>query len=305
MVTVSLATLQYLQLFYLSILSMTFERFYSIIMPHKAASFNTVKWAKLTILIIVIFTVTYNIPHLFISSVHGRQCLPYGTAMGKPYGEFYYWLSFVISYALPFVLLLMMNCVIIRKIRNRSNFMITQSGNEGQGQSESKSKVTKMKTSDKQVYAILLLVTFGFLILTTPGYLLFLFIMVVDFRTSPRMFAGYYLFYNFAQKMHYTNHGINFFLYVISGQKFRTDILNLFRWNMKGGGSDSSVTNSMEIWFPKWLGNINKFSIKIILLFAILASFLIFWMVNFRNGWHHNEYLLSLNSERKHNCLVM
>ena len=125
--------------------------------------------------------------------------------------------------------------------------MIKQSGNEGQGQNESKTKATIMKTSDKQVYAILLLVTFGFLVLTTPGYFLFLFVMVVDFTTSAKLFAGYYLFYNVAQKMHYTNHGINFFLYVISGQKFRTDLLNLFRWNMKGGGLDSSVTNSMEV----------------------------------------------------------
>ena len=230
----------------LLILSMTFERFYSIIRPHKAASFNTVERAKITIVVIVIFTISYNVPHLFISSVQGRQCLPYGTAMGKPYGEFYYWLSFVISYALPFVLLLTMNSVIIHKIRNRSNFMVKQSGNEGQGQNKSKTKLTTMKTSDKQVYAILLLVTFGFLILTTPGYLLFLFIMVVDFRTSLKLFAGYYLFYNVAQKMHYTNHGINFFLYVISGQKFRTDLLNLFKLNMKGG-VDSAVTNSMEI----------------------------------------------------------
>ena len=91
--------------------------------------------------------------------------------------------------------------------------MIKHSGNEGQGQSESKTKVTKMKTSDKQVYAILLLVTFGFLILTTPGYLLFLFTMLVDFRTSPKMFAGYHLFYNIAQQLHFTNHGINFFFY--------------------------------------------------------------------------------------------
>ena len=35
---------------------MTFERFYSIIRPHKAASFNTVKRTKITILIIVIVT---------------------------------------------------------------------------------------------------------------------------------------------------------------------------------------------------------------------------------------------------------
>ena len=47
----------------LLILSMTFDRFYSIIMPHKAASFNTVKRAKMTILCIVLFSIVYNIPH--------------------------------------------------------------------------------------------------------------------------------------------------------------------------------------------------------------------------------------------------
>ena len=210
----------------LLIVSMTFDRFYSIIRPHKAASFNTVKRAKITIVYIVIFSILYNVPHLFISANENWQCLPYGRAMGKAYGEFYYWFSFVINYALPFVLLLTMNSVIIHKIRKRTTMSSRGSGNDGG--TAAKSQNSKVKNSEAQIFAILLLVTFGFLILTTPGYLLFLFIMVVDFRASPKVFAGYYLFYNVAQKLHYTNHGINFFLYVISGQKFRTDLIKLF-----------------------------------------------------------------------------
>ena len=46
---------------------------------------------------------------------------------------------------------------------------------------------------------------------------------------TPRMFAGYYLFYHVSQKMLLTNNGINFFLYITSGQKFRTDLLKLFQ----------------------------------------------------------------------------
>ena len=72
----------------LLILSMTFDRFYSIIMPHKAASFNTVKRARITILCIIIFSIMYNIPHLFISSNENWQCLPYGTAMVRLMGSF-------------------------------------------------------------------------------------------------------------------------------------------------------------------------------------------------------------------------
>ena len=56
----------------LFILNMTFERFYSIIHPHKAASFNTYKRAKLSIIFIIIFSFLYNIPHFFISSNTGK-----------------------------------------------------------------------------------------------------------------------------------------------------------------------------------------------------------------------------------------
>ena len=41
---------------------------------------------------------------------------------------------------------------------------------------------------------------------------------------TPYYHAGFHLFYQIGD----TNHGINFFLYVISGQKFRSDLINLF-----------------------------------------------------------------------------
>ena len=102
------------------------------------------------------------------------------------------------------------------QIRNRS---ITVCRTEGTEQPNSKTK-----NSDRQVFVILLLVTFAFLILTTPSYLLFLFIMVVDFHKTPQRYVTYYLLVNVGHKLHTTNHGINFFLYVVSGQKFRTDL---------------------------------------------------------------------------------
>ena len=64
----------------LFILNMTFERFYSIIRPHKAASFNTVKRAKLTILCIVSVSILFNLPHLFVTLKLGESCIPFGKA---------------------------------------------------------------------------------------------------------------------------------------------------------------------------------------------------------------------------------
>ena len=214
----------------LLILSMTYDRFYSIIRPHKAASFNTVKRAKITIVCIIIFSIVYNIPHLVVSDNENRQCLPYGKAMEKSYGQMYYWLSFVVNFALPFVLLLFMNTVMIHKICKRTALKLK--GNTG------------TKIQERQVFLILLFVTFGFLILTTPAYIFFLYVMFVNFLATPRMFAGYYLFYNVAQKMQFTNYGITFFLYVMSGSKFRTDLIKLFECNAPP--HTNSFSNSTE-----------------------------------------------------------
>ena len=156
-------------------------------MPHKAASFNTMKRTKVTIFCVIIFSVLYNCPHMVMSWNQDWQCLPYGesSVMSKKYGTLYYWLSLILHYALPFVLLLSMNCVIIHTIRSSTKFRtkldrVPENNSEGQGQNQG--HTAKTKSSENQVYIVLLLVIFGFLLLTTTGYLLFLFIMVVDFK---------------------------------------------------------------------------------------------------------------------------
>ena len=222
--------------------ALTFDRFYSIIMPHKAASFNTVKRTNITVVCIAIVSVLYNLPHLFLSTIINWDCIPYATAMGQPYGEFYYLATVLVQFALPFVLISAMNSVIIHKIRHR--FVLTEEPSRDRSIKDSNQRETK--SSEKQVYAILLLVTFSFLILTTPWYLFFLFIMFVDFSQSPRLLAEYYLFYNIGQKMQYTNHGINFFLYVILGKKFRTDLRNVFPSSNKPKGNRESVVTTVE-----------------------------------------------------------
>ena len=125
----------------------------------------------------------------------------------------------------------MMNSVIIKTIRSKSKFRQSHDiskRNPGQGQNQEECHNSKVKRSEMQIFAILLLVTFAFLILTTPTYVLVLYIMFVDYSKSAESFAGFHLFYNVGHKTYYTNYGINFFLYVISGQKFRNDLVKLF-----------------------------------------------------------------------------
>ena len=214
----------------LFLVSMTFDRFYSIIRPHKAVSFNTVKRAKFTIVCIVAFSVIFNIPNYFMTVHEGRQCVPYVTGIDTIYGQIFYWFSFAINFILPFVLLLIMNSFIIHVIRKSPSFKNKHNSTvNATGKLEDQTQNSKVKSSERHVYAILLLVTFGFLVLTTPSYVFFIYTMMYDYSQSPGSFAFFYLFYNIAHKMYYTNQGINFYLYVVSGGKFRADLKKLFK----------------------------------------------------------------------------
>ena len=212
----------------LFILSMTFDRFYSIIKPHRAASRNTVKRAKLTIACIVIVGTLFNIPYLVIITNNGRECV---TDLSSPGKKFFFWLSYVVQFVIPFISLLSMNSVIIHTLQQRSTFKM--SGTEDQGQGQGQGQHSRIKNSEKQMYAILLLVAFSFFILITPLYAFNLYTMFVDFMKTPKSFAGFYLFFQIMHKMYFTNNAINFFLYVISGKKFRQDFIQLFKCGKK------------------------------------------------------------------------
>ena len=227
----------------LFIVSMTFERFYSIIRPHRAASFNTVKRAKITIFCIVIFSTLYNVPHTPITLRVDTLCVPYGNALEHVSGQIYYYLSLVISFFLPFVLLLVMNCFIINTLRKRSDIVVARSDSQG---NKSKGQGQKMKNSERQIFITLLFVTFAFLILNIPAYAFFLYVMVYDYEQSPKSFAAYTLFESIGRNLYFTKYAINFFLYVISGKKFRVDLMRLFRCYKQrdAGHSDSSASQT-------------------------------------------------------------
>ena len=210
----------------LLIVTMTFERFYSIIMPHRAASFNTVNRAKTIILSIILFSIIFNIPQLFTSTNFGQLCVSFGTGSERTEVKIYYWLTFIIPVFIPFILLLAMNSVIIHTLRTRFDF--TTKSSPVQGQSTGQGQTTKNQQSDKQIFILLLLVTFTFLILNTPVNVMIFYINYVPGNTA-YYHAGVHLFYHVAEKAYFTNHAINFILYVLSGQKFRKDLVKLFQ----------------------------------------------------------------------------
>ena len=167
-------------------------------------------------------SILYYTPYWFIGDNSERYCIINNYAAQTIYYVLYYWLSFIGNVVLPFVFLLGMNAVIIYTVCQRSRWITSKSQGPGQIQGQN------TRNSERQIYITLLLVTSGFLILTTPLHVM-LFWITFTSGTTPYFYASYHLFYNVGEKVYYTNHGVNFFLYVMSGHKFRNDLLKLLR----------------------------------------------------------------------------
>ena len=205
------------------LIAMTFERFYSITRPLKAASLNTMKKARIIIVCIFVFGCSYCIPFWTIAGIAGRTCVPNLYASYNVLAELYSWLIESLIFLFPFVSLLTMNNIIIHTLRKRSKLNLSESTCQGQ----SEGQTFKIKQSEKQICVMLLFVTFAFLILTIPARAL-AFYRTFSNKHTGYYFAGLHLFHQVATKSIVTNHGINFFLYAMSGKKFRKDLRNLF-----------------------------------------------------------------------------
>ena len=202
------------------IVFMTFERFYSIIRPHKAASFNTAKKAKITISCIVIVSVIGNSVWFSMTQAVGRECM---IVSDDILSFIFYLLGTIISYLLPFVFVIIMNSFVIYTLRQRSKNNLTRSKCQGQTQGQCQGD----KQYQRQIFVMLLLVAFAFVVMTTPVYVTILW-QSFYFRPTAKLIATSYFLFSVTDKIYFTNNGINFFLYVMSGQKFRTDLRNLF-----------------------------------------------------------------------------
>ena len=66
--------------------------------------------------------------------------------------------------------------------------------------------------------------------------------MIMDLTTTLYDFAEFYMLKNI-HKLHFTNNAVNFFLYVISGRKFRSDLIKLLNCK-KNKHNDVMVTSN-------------------------------------------------------------
>ena len=209
------------------ILAITFDKYVAIKWPHRAVTYSTPERAKIILLSIFFFVLIYNIPHMLVSGLAGDLCLSY--VVGGTIGKVFTWITFLVNGIIPFTLLIYMNYVIVQTvIKSRKMF---RSNSSASGIAD-KNRQRTMKSAENQLTIMLLLVTTLFLILLLPVNIRFIYFSLVE-RDTPSKYANSMLFFHITHKLYTTNNGINFFLYCISGKRFRNDLKEMFCcvWN--------------------------------------------------------------------------
>ena len=227
--TVSWLTASVLQNSRYQVVAMTIDKYVAIKWPHKAATYSTPRNAKFILIGVLIFTLIYNVVHIFLSSMIGGRCRAY--AVGGTILKVLTWINFFTNGIIPILMLVYMNYTIVQTIRN-SGKLFGSTTNMKHASKGLETRQRKMKSAENELTIMLLLVATLFIILQIPSYLRYIYMAFVTQDTPTKSVSSILLsFISYALLV--TNNGINFFLYCISGKKFRKDLMELLCCHLK------------------------------------------------------------------------
>ena len=218
---------------------MTVDKYIAIKWPHKAVPYSTPERAKFTTMALFICTIVYNIPLIFWIKIVESRCVPYSTA--NFFGKLHSWLSFVLNAIIPFTMLISMNCIIVKEVRKSRKMFAMKKSTTASDRSQSVNRQSGQKSKksvENQLTIMLLLVTTLFLVLLSPSYVQSIYQTLTE-RDTPSKYANSMLFLETSFSLLNINSAINFFLYCISGQKFRNDLKEILCF-VRGGGRPST-----------------------------------------------------------------
>ena len=190
------------------ITTMTYDKMYGIVWPHKSKDKCTAGRARLTCLVVAILAIVFFIPLGFFARLNGNNCIRYSQETW--YVTLYAHISMIVHPLLPFASVLTMNSIILFKLCKRKSSGISTS--------------TAIQKAQKQLIIMLLSISSTYLVLTIPFEAREIYLYYVTYANTPEGFAENFFAFAVTHELITVNSGINFFLYLLSGRKFRTDL---------------------------------------------------------------------------------
>ena len=218
---------------------MTIERFLAVSFPLKVALWCTITSAKIATATLLVICILINAQYLYlaeayISPVSGFSCR-YALEVAEYATKIWSWVDMAIYAIIPQFILFFLNISIIVAI-SRSR------------QEQAKMATNKKEKGDKgQVTAMLLTVSIVFFVCTAPWTIFHLTAQQIwIYKKTFYEWSTYLCINTILRLLADVNHCINFFLYVVSGKKFREDLRSLLccgRGLPSKGGATNGSTN--------------------------------------------------------------
>ena len=214
---------------------MTMERFFAIFSPHKSKQYVSKLSCGIVVGVIGVLLAGLN-AHFFKTHLLVFYFGKYYCITDAQYYEFmqkiWTWIDFAFFSFIPFGILVIANAGIILRIAH-SNYV----RKHNMKQSSGGVKMTSMT-------AILLTVSLIFLLTTAPISIYLLIQENVKQNTTQEEEALNSLWWAIVVNVNYINHSCNFFLYCISGPRFRRELRAMFGLHRQV--YPASVTQTME-----------------------------------------------------------
>ena len=213
------------------VVAMTTERFVAVRFPLLVASWCNIRRTRWILAVILLASILKNIHYawtsdfLYIPETGVAMCA-FALLRTGPFFRIWQWVDTCLASLIPFLLLIVMNTSVILQLRAARNqqreMMRSKQPTNGNGKEDNKGN------SDVQLTVMLVSVSVTFVILTAPLAIFRSYFSVYGAYKSPHMQAVYYLSHHFCHKLWYVNNAVNFFLYCITGSRFRRELMIVF-----------------------------------------------------------------------------
>ena len=197
------------------IVSLTVERYLCAYFPLHARTFNRCRSGYIVVTVISLLAITLNCHFMFTMDAYSDGietfCLVLNFDFIRFVSEVWPWIDFFVYCIIPILLIISANtATIVQVYRSRRSVKSSQTA-----------------SAARHLLLITLLVSSSFILLTFPlschNVLKFV-NMDITFMFDIRFQTAFVVMYNFKT----FNHAVNFFLYVVSGSRFRADLKAAF-----------------------------------------------------------------------------
>ena len=194
---------------------LTVERMVGVQWPHHVHRIFTRRRSRISVLVMVLVIGIINIPTIFIATKrHGDTSIhPCMVAHMVLAYKIWPWIDLTVYSLMPFAIMITSIIVMLKTIKQRRRMLCRQGSINS----------TRGHTTHTMT-ATLLTVVFVFLLLTAP----FVIYATILKELHGKIDIDFFLYYYIASYLRYVNNSVNFFLYCLSGQNFRTELKCLF-----------------------------------------------------------------------------